>query len=315
MSKSTNTIVLGSSQVQIKNNKAGTYLLPSDGFKLINVTFREGILTLPTFVATYSSVSPFDYLDGLEDLSFQASYDTSDGKSKSLAYDYATITSAGPNTLSGVLISKEQYFTRKSQALNTNLKDSIVQLGIRKSVDNIVNSSSEVSFYQLNETDWECTERLLNLTDQDKVWAIAPDKIKIFSVSPSNPTETSLGVIEQYVFDNRKTGKNLTSQSAEASNFYYGRKNICVPSLSKYPRSCLTALLAKTKFKDGWANSSLSKTFPLDPNYELGQSVKFTEWEKHGTFIVVGKAVSLGQTSSSFTYTFANYSDWNVAEE
>lgn len=308
MLNTSSSIPLGSSNVSLKSN--GRVIKRSDGFVMSSISFVEEILSIPKFDIEYSSMDPTQFAD-IQDLDISVEYKTS-SNSRSLGYK-ATVISATVHSLSGVLIPKDKFYVRKSQTLDTNLHSAVSSLGIRKNVDDIVNSSSDTAFFQLNETDWECTERLLNISDYDKVWAVLSDRIAVFSPKVSSPTKVTLGDNFSIYFNALKNGDNLNNPKDDSnrSNFYYGRTNICVPSLSKYPRTCITSVLAKTKYKDQWANVIVKKGYPIDPGYNIGESFKFTDFSTHSEFVVTAKTTSLGQSQNVFTYTFSNYDSWN----
>lgn len=302
-------LVDSSLQIKINNN----IVQPGKDFKLISVEISEGIFRVPTFSVVYSTPVNTENMD-LSDVSLSIDIHTSDGGVFKVSYT-ATVLILYPNKVTGVLIPRDSYCVRRSQSFGNNSLDSIIKTLRLTSTDTYeLNSGVQGNnvFYQLNETNWQCGSRLLNLAGRDLLWAVTEDKVKLFSSQITDIKSVDLTNFTGFEANSSRLIKSLPDSINSNSNFYYGTYNCCIPSVSEYPKVSADSLVAKKKYSD-WRNVTLSKTTLMRyPNLSIGDCVRF-DWKSNTftDFILTDLSYKLSQTGNTFNYTFANYSKWD----
>lgn len=288
--------------------------LPSD-IKLVSLTISEGIFAAPGFSAVLSSKVNTENLD-LSTLELGISITDFSGGTFSVSYK-ATVITWTPYTISGVLIPSDSYYKRRSQSFGNQSLDSIIKsLDITGSKKYTLNSriQGKDTFFQINETNWQCASRLLDLTGEDYLWAVTEDVIKLINVSSMRPKPFQIGETTGFITNSSLLVKNLPDNLNTTKNVYFGTRNIAVPSISQYPKNCVASLMAKRKYRS-WKNVSVSKGSKMKlANVSIGDLLRF-QWESSTItdFIVTGLEYTLSQGGNTFIYSFANYKDWNPA--
>lgn len=286
---------------------SGEYLAT---FEIRKIIIKEAILSDPTFELQFSTTLVTSGTD------IDTAKMTLSNDSESLNYDL-TALKYQRGVVSGFLVRKDLLFGRGTEPLQTSLKDSIKQLGVRKEIEyskGVGDISGEpVPFYRIEETRYEATKRLLDMVSEDTVWSINTDSIRIIPIKISNPKEIMIGEYPQFNYD--KTGSdpsNFESLSGSSkSNINYGRYSVPIPRLSSYPRSAISSKIQKRKLNKGWTNCYTLKVSNTDLGLSVGDYVKFPFTTSHvSEFIVSSRTTVIEGYNSQYIYEFSNFEGW-----
>lgn len=286
---------------------SGDYLAT---FEIRKVIIKEAILEDPSFELQFSTTLKTSGVD------IDTATMTLSNEEESLNYDL-TALKYQRGIVSGLLIKKDLLFGRETEPLQSSLKDSLEQLGVRKKIEyskGVGDISGEpIPFYRIEETKYEATKRLLDMVSEDTVWSINTDSIKIIPTKISNPKEIMLGEYLQFSYD--KTGSdpsNFESLSgSSSSNINYGRYSVPVPRLSSYPRSAISSKIQKRKISRGWTNCYSIKVSNSSLGLNVGDYVRFPLETSHvSDFLVSSRSTVIEGYNTQYIYEFSNFEGW-----
>ena len=274
------------------------------------LVISEGTESIPTFSCSFDSQSMFYAMN------FESGEISLSGNGiESRVYE-VTATSFSPSNISGVLISPESYYIRDSNPLASNLSDAIKSLQIRDEIEGCDETDSENTFYQYNETPLECATRLLNMTGQNKTWAILDNRILVFDKEPKQSnSEFSMGENAVFSFSKARIDESNFTElkgDTERFNINFGRYNVCRPRLSRYPRECIASVVQKRRDSKGY-NCMAFKSYNSNPGLNIGDSVKVEDWsEGVQDFIVTAITIKIYKSNCNWDVTFASPQGWGT---
>ena len=303
------SIQMGGFSLEI-TNQDNEKINESMDFQPKSLVISEGAESVPTFSCTFDSQTMFyamRFTHGQLALSGNGI--------ESRVYDI-TATALSPSNVSGVLIEKSVYYDRGSNLLASSLSDAINSLGIRDSIEGCDSTNSENTFYQYNETPLECGIRLLNMSGQNKTWAILDSKILVFDKEPSQSnTKFSIGQGAVFNFQKSKIDESNFTElkgDTERFNINFGRYNVCRPRLSRYPRECIASVVQKRRERNGY-NCNAFKVFNANPGLSIGDSVKIEDWSQGvQDFIVTGITMKIFKSNTNWEVTFSAPTGWGT---
>ena len=223
------------------------------------------------------------------------------------------VTAYDLDSIVGVQMKAEQWFVKRCRPLSTSLKNSLNMLKLG-TVNNLVDLNYDKSFYQINESDWECGKRLMNLCGESNYWSKSSSGLSVFSAIPSNSqTEIVAGVGYSYSLDcSRSRCPAWDSTKDSRNNISYGKSIIPVSPLVKYPQSGILSSQVRILKYGGWSGAKLVKSYTVKPNLKVGETVKFTDIvDAPNIFIVTNIATTINQPNTNYTVTFENDRKWN----
>ena len=300
----------------------GTEVTSTPLFQIKRLTVREATFAIPSFTCEFDTTFMMygsDFESG--ELMLE-----SDALGK-VTFDVTSITFS-PGKITGLLISPEHVFERKSRYLAETLSNSILALDIANftegppfmSCDEI---SAPETFYQFNETDSECLSRLLDMAGQGTLWALCNDGIHLFpsSVQPNSMVDLSVGKDAILSFDRtRISPTNFKELEGDTSrrNVFYGRYSVPIPRLSLYSHDALSSAIEKRRYKDGWFNCSVIKSYNSEQGIDVGSSVHLSDWEESNLpipdFITTARTIVLERKNVNYTYEFKNPEAWGTID-
>lgn len=271
------------------------------------LTLYEGCNTAPTFSMMLSVPENKKLSQYLDKLTLKIN--TPDMiKTSDLA-----VTAYDLDSIVGVQMKAEQWFVKRCRPLSTSLSSSLNMLKLGP-VSNLSDLNYDKSFYQINESDWECGKRLMNLCGESNYWSKSSSGITVFSASPSNSkTEIIAGVNYSYTLDcSRARCPAWDSTKNSRNNISFGKSIIPISPLVKYPQSGVLSSQVRALKRGNWSGAKLVKRYTVNPNLKVGESVMFTDIvDGPNIFIVTNIVTTINQPNTNYTVTFENDRKWN----